>query len=577
MNDTQLSRQAKAQGALDRPWLTAGLVALSGLLLAAAFWPPLGGMAVFFALVPGLLAARRAPLKRLFLVAWAVGYLANLFLFWWIWIVTLTGALVLPVYTGLYFAVFLWAVEWSKRRFRVPRIAGAICLWPLLELLRGWLFTGLPWFFFGHALYRWPVLVQAADIGGVVFLSMVIAAVNSLLVECVAPGVSRRRRGVVTAAAIALVAIQAGYGRWRLSRLEVNEGPLVALVQPNVPQSLKMEQTPEDSARIFARLRELTLSEDAQQADVVFWPETIMPGLVGVPDYSVANGMDAAAVLEEYRSRGLVTAEEAFRIGEAVEAGGDLLSLLAAGSGANSDDVLMTSSLLAGSAAIAGKPLVAGALAAELDDAGKIARIYNRACRFSATGELLQRYDKVHLVPFGEYVPFRESFPPAARLLASIMPVEPLTYPGERSRTFEEAGFSWGLSICFEDTFSYIGRRCRALGADILVNLTNDGWFGESFELEAHLGNACLRAVETRMAVVRAANTGISAVVSPTGAVTARLADETGRDRAISGVLVARVSVSPDQTPYMRVGQRWAGLAAAVFAGFVALGAKRRV
>jgi len=548
---------------------------LSGLLLAAAFWPPLGGLAVFFALIPALLAARRAPLKRLFLVAWAVGYLANLVLFWWIWIVTKPGALLLPVYTGLYFAVFLWAVEWLKRRFHVPRVAGAICLWPLLELLRGRLFTGLPWFFFGTALYRRPVLVQAADIGGVVFLSMVIAAVNALFAESVAPGVSRRR-AVGAAAAIALVALQAGYGQWRLSRLEVNEGPLVALVQPNVPQSLKIDQTSEDSARILARLRELTLSEDAQRADVIFWPETIMPGLVDAPDYRVANGMDAAAVLDEYRLRGLVTAEEAFRIVEAAEGGGDLLCLLETESGVDSKDVLRTSSLLAASAAIAGKPLVAGAIAAELDDAGNIERSYNRACHFSAAGELLECYDKVHLVPFGEYVPFRESFPPAARLLASIMPVEPLTYRGERFRTFEEAGFSWGLSICFEDTFSYIGRRCRALGADILVNLTNDGWFGESFELEVHLGSACLRAVETRMAVVRAANTGISAVVSPTGAVTARLTDETGRDRAISGLLVARVPVSPDRTPYMWVGQWWAGLAAVVLAGFAAVGAKRR-
>jgi len=568
---------AAAGGAEDRPWRTAWLLALGGVLLCAAFWPPLGGLSVYFALVPAFLAARRAPIGRLFVMGWVAGYFANLFLFYWIMIVTVPGGLLLPIYLGLYLPVFLTAVELLNRRLAVPRVVGAIFLWPLLEMVRGWLFTGLPWFYLGHALYRWPVLIQAADTGGVMFLSALIILVNALLADALASRAGPKRRTAFIAAAAAVLILQAGYGRWRLSRLAVRAGPTVALVQPNVPQSLKIEQTPEDSARIFARLRRLTMSEAARAGEIVFWPETIMPGFVEAPDYTAGNGMKAAAVVDEYRLRGLVNAGQAARILEAADAGADVMSLLEAASGAGGEDVLRTSSLLAATAEIAGKPLVAGAIAAELNDAGEVARNYNRACHFDERGRLVDSYDKVHLVPFGEYVPFRRSFPPAARLLALIMPLEPLTYPGPRFKTFEIAGLKWGVSICFEDTFSYIGRRYRALGADVLVNLTNDGWFGRSFELEAHLGSACLRAVETRMAVVRAANTGISAVIAPTGAVVARLADEEGRDRAVTGVLVCEVPVSPARTAYMRVGEWWMAGAALLAVLFMVRGSMRHV
>ena len=527
----------------------------SALLLSAGFIPELYGVTIWFALVPALVAARRLTLKRLFWLSWMAGYLHCVLVYYWVMIVTVPGGLLLPVYLGIYWPLFFLAVEVLARKFAVPRLVSSVALWPALEWVRGTALTGLPWFYLGHSLYRWPRLIQSADLGGVLLLSAIVFAVNALLASAVDAAANRPRRTWLAACAVALFAANLAYGAWRLETVALSPGPTVACVQPNVPQSIKITQSAADSAAIFQRLRRYTLDDRVRSADVIFWPETMMPGLIGVKDFRVSNGMDVSQMLDELELQGVLPPpkrEAAIRL---AQEGEDLFDALQTVCGTDVSPNLETYSLLAATARIAGKPLVAGAILTAVNGDDEID--YNRVCQFAPDGREVSHYDKVHLVPFGEFIPFRESFPPAGRLLARLMPVQPSVYPGPAFEVLKVGGYNYGPAICFEDTFSYIGRRYRRLGADILVNVTNDGWFGGSFELEAHLASAVLRAVETRMAVVRAANTGISAVVSPAGVVTARLADSAGRDREIEGLLVAPVAVSRQRTIYTAVGDMW--------------------
>jgi apolipoprotein N-acyltransferase len=282
--------------------------------------------------------------------------------------------------------------------------------------------------------------------------------------------------------------------------------------------------------------------------------------------------------VDELELQGVLPKEKRAEVIAATEKGTDLVEALDEACGGNVSKRLTTYRLLAATSKISGTPLIAGVICGIFDDRGHVTGTYNRACLFDVEGREGPHYDKMHLVPFGEFIPFRDSVPSLSRLIAKMMPVEPVVYPAPGLAVLAVGGYRYGPAICFEDTFSYISRAYRRKGADVLVNLTNDGWFGGSFELEAHLGNAVFRAVETRMAVIRAANTGISAVISPRGVVTARLADGAGRDREVKGVMAAAVPISRARTAYLAVGEWWLVLAAAVPAAWAArsLGRRRR-
>jgi apolipoprotein N-acyltransferase len=548
----------------------AGGFLASAILAAAGFAPQLWGITIWVALVPALVVSRRAPLGTLWWVAWAAGYVNCLALYYWVMIVTPVGGLLLPIYLGLYWPVFFVGVEVLARRLSVPRLAAMVVLWPVLEWVRGMLMTGLPWFFLGHALYRWPRLIQSADIGGALLVSTIIVAFNALIAGAVT---SRRRRAAFVAAAVCLVAADFAYGIWRMESVTVLPGPTVGLVQPNVPQSIKINQSEKESAQLFLKLRRYTMEAKEQGAEVIFWPETIMPGIIGTDDYTVVNGMEPTEpgdepteILDELELQGVLPHEKRTEVTALTGGGLNLADALVKVCGQETNARLTTYGLLAATAKISGRPLIAGVICGVFDDDGHVTRTYNRACQFDAEGREVTHYDKVHLVPFGEFIPFRDSIPPVGRLIAKMMPIEPMVYPGPDFAVLGVGPHKYGPAICFEDTFSYISRAYRRKGADVLVNLTNDGWFGGSFELEAHLGNAVFRAVETRMAVIRAANTGISAVISPRGEVTARLTGAAGRDREVEGILVAPVELSRNGTIYLATGDYWLW-AAVVLAG----------
>jgi apolipoprotein N-acyltransferase len=548
----------------------------SAALLFAAFLPGSYGLPVWVALVPSMIAARRMTPKALLWWAWVAGYVHCSLAYYWIWEVTVAGWLLLPLYLGLYWPLYFVSSEMLARRFGVPRVASAVVLWPAFEWVRGMALTGLPWFFLGHSLYRWPALIQSADLGGVLLVSAGVVAVNALAAEFVSSGATATRRAVAAGAVVLLVALNLGYGAWRLGMLKLVDGPKVACVQPNVPQSIKEMPTDEYQAGLFARLRAYTLSDEARKAEVVFWPETIMPGLMGIGDLTVAVGMTASEMLDELVLQGTLDVEKRRAVDAAVKGGAGLLDEIRKAAGESVIDRFKTDQLFSATARLSGRTLVAGAIYAMADAQGRITGTLNRVYQIDASGAETAHYDKVHLVPFGEFVPFRESCPPVARLLGRMMPYAPSVLRGPEFKVLTVGKYKYGPAICFEDTFSYIGRRYRKMGADILLNVTNDGWFGGTFELEAHLANAVFRAVETRMAVVRAANTGVSVVISPKGEIAARLVDKVGDDREIEGLLVADVETCAEKPVYVSMGDAWVVGGLVVLGAMVGFGARGR-
>jgi len=497
------------------------LVGLSLVLLLLSF-PPFtsaDGFPVWMALVPMLVAARLADYRRLALVGWVLGFgYAVLAILWLRHVGPYAGVaavLALGLYLSFYPPVFLVCWRLIDRRLRLPAVLSVPLVWVSLEYVRSFLLTGFPWFFLGHSLFRNLPLIQIADLFGAYGVSVLVAGVNGLgadlLWPALAPGDFRKlyrqakTRLIASAAAtgLALVATII-YGTVRLRQVTVVDGPRVALIQGNIPQSLKFE--PLEDRTVYDIHAELSRQALASDPDLIIWPETMMPGF--------------------YYDGRFLTLDPDFDLE------GEVRNLLAE----------------------LNRPVLMGARTVTGDLANGDLRQFNSALLMQPDGRLVARYSKMHLVPFGEFVPKIVRAP--VRLLPEGLNPIPYRFGLESGKTqtvfelpLDRAGqpdpFRFGVLICYEDTMPYLSRNLARRGVDALINITNDGWFRDSVELDQHVIGSVFRAVETRLPVVRAANTGISSIISPRGEEVVRLLDpDTGRDREVAGVLVQAVPLS---------------------------------
>jgi apolipoprotein N-acyltransferase len=476
----------------SRPRLAAlCLGALSALALPPVHLLPL--LLGFAGLAHLVLAAPRP--RRAMAIGWCFGFGHFLVGLHWVAIAFLVdveryGALALPAVLllaaglGLFAAAAAFLV--ALRRWRSPA-AGALALalaWSATELLRGEI-GGFPWNLTGQALAFSALLLQPAALVGAYGLSLLVLVAATLPASLLREGGARRQPPLL-AALLALTLL--GHGAWRLAEAEGGEvdGVRLRLVQANVAQFHKWD--PELVARWFDR--HLALSADgADGVTHVIWPESATP----------------------YQLERDPTARE--MIARVVPPGGLLLT------GGDRLD-------LDGPTPAASNSLFA------LDDQGTI----------------LDRYDKVDLVPFGEYLPFR---PLLGRIgLGSLIGGTIDFEPGPGRRTLALPGLPpFSPLICYEAIFP--GRAIDPAARPAwLLNITNDGWFGRSAGPYQHLAMARLRAVEEGLPLLRAANTGISAVIDAHGRVRARL----GLDRmgVIDSALPAALANPP---PYARFGR----------------------
>jgi apolipoprotein N-acyltransferase len=515
-----------AKALLVWPWL--GAIS-SGLLCTACFPPFDQSWLCWFALTP-LIAAiwfSGRNSRRLWLRNVALGYLAGLVFFtatfsWFgslgvlyenFWLRGLS--LLLSIYLGLNFAFWSWLIGLiapgnflaSWRNLLTAFLAATA--WVAHEWVRGWLFSGFGWNGLGVALHgNWP-LIQITEVSGVSGLSFVIAFANVIAVTTPvrlfqeAQTHRVRPHFDLTLTLAGIVGLLA-FGLYSAQIRPPAKTLHVAAVQADIPQQQKFD--PKFSAEVFARfsrLSEIAL-RSSSPPDLVIWPESSMPD--PVRDSNTESG--------------------------------SFVSRLSASS---KTDLLL------------------GTLDTESG------HDYNAALLISGSTQQIQIYRKIHLVPFGEYIPLRHSFPLFAAVAGKWVPGD---FDAGRDYTvFQLTNSDVHVAplICFEDTIGDLVRQFVLRGANLLVDVTNDAWFLHSAGSRQHLANAIFRCVETRRPMVRAANTGVTCFVNEFGRVTQILQDENG-GTFTEGVLTGEIKVPTEGvlTFYARHGELFAKLCAGI-------------
>lgn len=481
---------------------------MSAGILWSVFPPaPMGSDGVWFGLAPLLLVARHASPRRAFWLGWLGGSVFWLLSLTWLWRLienqgpwplVVFGHVALALYCGLYTGLFalaaarLWRVvgrEETLLKRLVAAVVGEPLLWVGAEYLRCVLLTGFAWNALGVTQQPSNIFVlsiaQLASLGGVYAISALVVLVNGAVAGFCEriygtmrsrtygePLLGGRLRALETFIPLMLLALAWKFGYDRVQRWDHRQAsePVwqLALVQPNAPSIFERDDASTDVAR--TTLLEQTTLAAASKPDLVVWPET---ALIGELPY---------------------------------------------------DPVAMA---LASNGAVAARaPLLTGAVEIQPGPSGRRddLRFYNAAWLFSPDGKPCGRYHKQHLVPFGEYVPLDCLFP----VLARLSPVGFSCTAGRESTVLRIDGrprengttpgtLAFSPLICFEDTVAELARRAVKAGARLLVNVTNDAWFGGSSEPEQHLAQALFRCIESGVPMVCAANTGVTCAIDPIG------------------------------------------------------------
>jgi apolipoprotein N-acyltransferase len=457
--------------------VTIALAVLSGMLCAASFpkfgLPAFAWIALSPLIVSAALSAR--PGRSLLRHPFTLGLLTGMIYFggtvYWLagvmatygdlspWLSGLV-AMLLASYLALYPAVFAVLVARAVRQFGVPGVWLAPCFWVATEWVRGSIGGGFPWVPLGASQANVIPIVQLASVTGVYGLSALVALVAT---ATAAVALSRRSVHWVGLAAVgALVAVVAGWGVLRVTSgrlVQTGEVLRVGLLQGNVEQDAKWNPAFRDP--ILRRYIDLSRQAIGAGAGVVIWPEASMPFFF---DAETAAAEPVRRLAAESRT-----------------------------------------------------PFVIGADESEPGRDGAPERIYNDAILVGPDGRSHASYRKMQLVPFGEYVPFKDLLFFIRHLVAQVSDFSPGTEPV----VFDVDGRRLSVSICYESAYPWISRAFVARGSQLLATITNDAWFGRSSAAYQHFDLGAIRAVEEGRYVVRAANTGISGAVDPYGRVLA--------------------------------------------------------
>ena len=481
------------------------LAMLSGALLVLAFPSFDLEFLAWIALVPLFFALDGLRPRQAFFIAWLAGAVFFLGALYWLIHVTLPGMIAVALYLALYVGAFGLAFS---RFFRNPeygirttddgiRPADAYvslfmipASWVALEWLRSHLFTGFGWALLGHSQSYTPVVIQVADTTGAYGVSFLVALVNTAVFITAKEWRAKRHDISVIAIALFLVFLSLSYGIIRMKNVFAGEKINVAVVQGAISQERKWDSAfREEILRTYERLTEAAAAE---KPDLIVWPETSVPGFL--------------------------------------ESEPDLLGRVSA---------------LARSA---GTPLLVGTVRE-----GPRGEYYNSASLISPDGKVARTYDKVHLVPFGEYIPFKK----ALSFVEKFAPVPIGDCTAGREETVfdffvrkgaEGPEANWRLLkkvrfsclVCFEDIFPGLARDFVKKGAGFLVVITNDAWYKRSSAPFQHAQNSIFRAVENRVAVVRAANTGVSCFIDQKGRVSGVVSDDAAGGFSVRGIVLSR-------------------------------------
>jgi apolipoprotein N-acyltransferase len=445
------------------------LAAFSGILLAIAFPSPDLHHLAWIALLPLFLAIRGQSVRSGFWLGGLAGILYFIGTVYWVTnsvyfyggipiVPASLITLLLCAYLALYPAVFGAAVVHIRKNHPSFFFIAAPALWTAIELARTYVFSGFPWSLLGYTQYSTLPVVQIADITGVYGVSFLIVMVNAALADFVTD--KKRYPGLVIALAATLCVL--GYGSLKLRQPEQRTGMRISVVQGNIEQDKKWN--PAYQGETMAVYKRLTREALKEQPDLVIWPETSTPFYFsGIAPTDQALTADLVAFVKQNRV-----------------------------------------------------PLLFGSPTYEVKLNRRIVG-RNSAFLLSADGQVEATYHKMHLVPFGEYVPLKSVLFFVERMVQAIGDFQAGDDYAVMRVPYGHSETKLSTVICYEIIFPDLVRRFVDNGAEIITTVTNDAWFGYTSAPYQHFSMAVFRAVENRVPVARAANTGISGFIDAQG------------------------------------------------------------
>lgn len=463
------------------------LASASGLLYPLCFPDFDVGALAWIVLLPLHFAIAGAFPRRAFWIGWLAGLIAFVgTMFWVVTAMHLYGKMpllascavmiLLTTYLGLYVALYALAIAWLRKTLFPYAFIVAPFVWVSLELLRTYLLSGLPWALLGYSQYKWLLAIQIADLTGVYGVSFLVVLVNGTLAEVGLWALRRSRQPgsffpwlSLTAATLGMV-MTLLYGQAQLNaspdaasvfRRDSDRSISMGLVQPNIDQAQKWDAAfRRETLDRYARLT----AQAAEGGALVIWPEAATPFLF---EHEPTYRLEVTALARAYNV-----------------------------------------------------PLLFGSPALRHFPNGH-PYLLNSAYLLSPDGVILGRYDKRHLVPFGEYIPLRPVLFFLEKLVEGIGDFEAGTVSTVMALPIGSGAdrntVKFGVVICYEVIFPNLVREFAVNGAQFMVTITNDAWFGKSAAAFQHFGMVVLRAVENRVAFARSANTGISGLIDPLG------------------------------------------------------------
>ncbi len=494
-----------------------GLSLLSGTLLFLSFprfeFFPLA----WIALIPLLFAIQHQSTSRSFLLGWLTGLIYFFGTVSWVtismhhygklsWDISYLLMVVLVSYLASFVGLFAALLRWTMRRLGSPSVAPF--LWVTIELARGHLLTGFPWVSLGYSQYRFLPFIQIADITSIYGISFALVLANVALYRLIQSGFKKQIAWRYPLGTSLILLLIFSYGFIRLSQPIRDDKTLdVAVIQGNISQDRKWDKAFQDeTVQIYKRLS-LDIFNEFRPALVV-WPESATPFFFQTET--------------QYQDEVIRLAKESPFY------------------------------------------LLFGSPAFETNEAGQ-GYLFNSAYLISPTTEAIPRYDKIHLVPFGEYVPLKFLLFFVSKIVEGVGDF----IPGQEATVMEAAGLKVGTVICYEVIFPELVRRFVKRGAVVMTTITNDAWFGNSAAPDQHFSMVVFRAIENRIPFARAANTGISGFINSHGKIIKKT------PLFVETALAERLNVRSEETFYTAYGDLFA-IACAIITFALMMSAKRR-
>ena len=520
--DNKQSDTTRGGIVFPRFFIQLAAAALSGGLLAVSFPAPGVSWAAWFALTPLLLAARKASVAPGFLYGFTSGVIYFAVTFSWMFHVAGYRVLhhaILHTYLGCYVGIFAFLYGLIGRKSGdVTALLTAPLIWIVLEYIRSNLgFLSYPSTLLGHSQYQEISVSQIAAFTGVYGVSFLIVLVNTgwIALGFLAstrfysrtphriPKVSNRGMASIFAISALALAAAIGFSLW-VTRQEIKGTPVkVAVIQGNIGQGQKWD--PRYAGRIMKTYESLSLEAAGESPQLIIWPESATPRSINQDGRIMKRVQNIADATGAFLLLGSSYAQK-FKELEQTELG------------------------------------------------------YHNSAFLIAPHKFqeVQRYDKIRLLPFGEYLPYPQRIP---WQWISIPPLEGFK-PGTDFTVFNIGKVRFAVNICWETIFSDLTREFVKRGAQFIVNLSNEAWFGKSAAPYQFLSISVFRAIENGVFVIRSANTGVSCIIDPYGRILQRVEDESGTDIFVEGWITGHIIPIESKTLYSRAGDWWVALSA---------------